>query len=171
MILSCFTDLENVDQRKLSDIRLAKKTGGFAYEFWCAGGDLKDIDRLVEHFSTVAGNKPWQDASCGDALLTTDRMVRSIRYNAKSVGQRLVPNDVWSLPLLEREKLLQSWKDAIDLRTILDRTAEIHRRHQVAVQGKRDILSDIHARSLADRRSMSILERLPLTTEQRILLQ
>ena len=35
--------------------------------------------------------------------------------------------DIWQLVLKEREKLLRKWKEEIDPRTILDRTAEIHR--------------------------------------------
>ena len=167
VILSRFTDLENVDQRKLSDIRLARKTGGFAYEYWCAGGDLKDVDRLVEHFNTIAGSNPWQDTH-DHALCTIDRLVTNIHSNAQSKSQCLVSEDVWNLSLLEREKLLQTWKESIDLRTILDRTAEIHRRHQVAIQRKREVLSEIDARSLADRRSVRMFEAPLLTPKQNI---
>ena len=151
--LACFTDLENADQRKLSDIRLARKTGGFAFEYWCAGGDLKDVERLLDHFNTISGGQCWQEDADDKDVLTRNRVASGIYQNAVNVMQRSMDNDVWSLSLLDREKLLHTWKDEIDPRTILDRTAEIHRRHQIAVRRKTEIYSEIDARSLAERGS------------------
>ena len=62
-ILRSFTDLEYVGQERLSDIRLARKAGGFAYEYWCSGGDLKDVELLLQHFNAMAGDCHWIDPS------------------------------------------------------------------------------------------------------------
>lgn len=62
-ILRSFTDLGYVGQERFSDIRLARKAGGFAYEYWCSGGDLKDVELLLQHFNVMAGDCHWIDPS------------------------------------------------------------------------------------------------------------
>ncbi|KAL9127763.1 MAG: hypothetical protein Q9217_003421 [Psora testacea] len=148
-VLANFTELETVDQGKLSDIRLARKAGGFAYEFWCSGGDLKDVERLLEHFNNMVGSNPFLDVD-DDAITTKHRVATDICCNADTVKQRASPHDLWAVSLREREKLLESWKENIEPRTILDRTAEIHRRHYLATHRKRAVFDDIDARSLAN---------------------
>ena len=146
-----FTELETVDQGKLADIRLARKAGGFAFEFWCSGGDLEDVERLLEHFNNMVGNDPLLDCD-DDAITIKHRVASNICWNADTVKQRSSAGDLWSFSLKQREQLLQSWKEKIEPRTILDRTAEIHRRHHAATQRKRAIFDNIDARSLVNRK-------------------
>ena len=125
---------------------------------------MKDVDRLVDHFNTLAGGQLWQDDSDDESVLTRNRVATDIYQNAETVIHCSTTNNVWSLSLLDREKLIQTWKDEIEPRTILDRTVEIHRRHQVAVQRKREVFSEIDARSLAGRGSpMNEIEGFRLT--------
>lgn len=81
------------------------------------------------------------------------RVADNVTMNAEMFNRRSVAGNVWRLSLLEREKLLLQWKEEIEPRTILDRTAEIHRRHQAAVSRKREVFSELDARSLAERTS------------------
>ncbi|KAL9102197.1 MAG: hypothetical protein Q9163_002622 [Psora crenata] len=148
--LTCFTELETVDQAKLSDIRLARKAGGFAFEFWCSGGDLDDVERLIEHFTYIIGNDISSDLD-DDAITTQTRVISSICWNADTVKQCSSTVNLWALSLKERENLLQYWKRMIEPRTILDRTAEIHRRHYAAMQRKRATYEGMDARCLANR--------------------
>lgn len=55
------------------------------------------------------------------------------------------------MSLKEREDLLCHWRDEIDPRTILDSTAEIHRRHQAAIMRKRDAYDEADLNKLASR--------------------
>ena len=82
-ILRSFTDLEYVGQERLSDIRLARKAGGFAYEYWCSGGDLKDVELLLQHFNAMAGDCHWIDPSGRTFLFPS--------YHPPSVGDPLSP--------------------------------------------------------------------------------
>jgi len=149
-ILPCFADIAQVDESRLTDVRLARKGGGFAYEYWCDGGDLKDIARLLERFNKLLNKTPFMEEN--DDNITIDahqRVVAQISQNASSHLERPSKVDVWSLPMKEREKLLDQWKQEIELRNILDRTAEIHRRYQAVIQRKRNVHYEFDARVCA----------------------
>ena len=154
-ILERFVGLERVDSSRLSDIRLARKAGGFAFEFWGTGGDIKDVDRLLEKFSSMLGNEfEFQDNADDDDLRTKYRVLDNIALNAANTAASDPSHgyDVWKLSLKERHRLLHKWKEEIDPQTVLDRIAEIHRRHQVAVSRRYDVYHDIDARFLEDRK-------------------
>ncbi len=156
-ILERFAGLEKVDSSRLSDIRLARKAGGFAFEFWATGGDIHDLDRLLEKFSSMLGNQyEFQDDADDDDLRTRYRVLDNIALNAaNTAASKSSPGcDVWTLTLKERQHLLNKWKEEIDTQTILDRTAELHRRHQVAVSKRVKVYLDIDARCLQDRKQL-----------------
>lgn len=137
----------------LSDIRLARKAGGFAFEFWCMGGDINDVDHLLQKFSTMLGNEyEFQDDARDHDLQTKYRVLNRIAQNAANVSppNPSSENNVWKLVLPERTRLLQKWKQEIDPQTILDRTAEIHRRHQVAIFNQYEVMHDLDARCLQE---------------------
>ena len=146
-----------MDQSRLSDIRLARKAGGFAFEFWSTGGDINDLERLLEKFSSMLGNQyEFQDDADDDDLRTKYRVLDNIALNAANTAAS-VPSlgcDVWKLALQERQRLLNKWKEEIDPQTILDRTAEIHRRHQAAVAKRFEVKGYIDARCLQDRKQI-----------------
>lgn len=152
-ILDQFAGLERIDESTLSDIRLARKAGGFAFEYWCAGGDINDINRLLEHFSTMLGNDRFSnDRTIQDDHVHT-RVMTALEWNAKSIASKSGEADIWKMVMSGRQRLLQKWKEEIDVRTILDRTAEIHRRHQGAVSRKIQARSDIDMRCLGERKA------------------
>ena len=154
-ILERFAGLEKVDTSLLSDIRLARKAGGFAFEFWATGGDISDLDCLLEKFSSMLGNQyEFQDDADDDDLKTRSRVLGNIARNAaNTAASDPSPGcDLWKLNLLERQRLLDKWKREIDPLTILDRIAEIHRRHQVAVSKRSEVFQEIDARCLQDRK-------------------
>ena len=154
-ILERFVGLESVDSSRLSDIRLARKAGGFAFEFWGSGGDIKEVDRLVEKFSSMLDNQyEFRDTADDHDLRTRYRVLDHIALNAANTAASDPSHgyDVWKLSLEERHRLLNKWKEEINPQTILDRIAEIHRRHQAAVSRRYDVYHDIDARCLQDRK-------------------
>lgn len=55
-IFRAFADVENVDpDQKLTETKLARQAGGFAFDFWCSGGDLNDMDSLIQSFDNMLG--------------------------------------------------------------------------------------------------------------------
>ena len=154
-ILERFAGLEKVDSSRISDIRLARKAGGFAFEFWGTGGDINDVDRLLDKFSSMLGDQfEFQDDADESDLRTKHRVLDCIALNATNAAASDPSSDcdVWQLSLKERQLLLNKWKEEIDPQTILDRTAEIHRRHQAAIAKRYKVFHDIDARCLQDRK-------------------
>ena len=156
-VLDQFAGLEKISESTLSDIRLARKAGGFAFEFWCAGGDIKDIDRLLEKVNSMLGEK-GEGAQSSDSEEDRDfhprqRVFNNIISNADAVAELDFANsvDVWRLSLSERQNLLAEWKEDINPHTISDRTAEIHRRHYTAICKKKELHHSIDARCLEQR--------------------
>ena len=96
----------------------------------------------------------------GDAddhnLRTRYRVLDNIALNvANTAASDPSPgSDVWKLTLEERHLLLEKWKQEIDPQTILDRTAEIHRRHQAAVLKRHKVYHEHDARCLQDRKEI-----------------
>ena len=155
--LQRFVGLEKVDSSRLADIRLARKAGGFAFEFWATGGDINDLDRLLEKFSGMLGNQhEFQDDADDGDLRTRSRVLDNIALNAANTAASNPSSgsDVWTLTIKERQHLLNRWQQEIDPQTILDRTAEIHRRHQAAVSRRCKVYHDIDARCLQNRKQI-----------------
>ena len=147
-----FVGLETIDESKLSDIRLARKAGGFAFEYWCRGGDIEDIDQLLECFSTILGSN---DSPGGMDSFEEERVTKSvlarIAHNADRTLSRRSKDDIWSLSLEERRHLWSKWKDEVNPWIIIDQTVEIHRRHQSAILKKKSVLQQVDARCLEQR--------------------
>ncbi len=145
-----FVGLEKIDESKLSDIRLARKAGGFAFEFWCQGGDIEDIDQLLKCFSTILGTN---ESTCGlDAVeeqASKGRVFATIKANVGQTLGRRHGDDVWSLSMEERQQLPKKWKDEVNPCAIIDQTAEVHRRHQSAVLRMKETHQKSDSRCLA----------------------
>lgn len=201
-VMNQFTKLENVGETKLSDIRLARKAGGFAFEYWCRGGDLKDIESLLSFFKTLIGRDPFPGRIEDDYATVEQRVYTDISSNAVMAAYDTSSDSIWDLSLAEREKLLLQWVNKIgkwpfflavqstrrkdvdsvtieaqvlnlfarilisriisrrgdtdflvpDPITSVDRLAEIHRRHQYAIQRRKRAYEDTDSRVLANRR-------------------
>lgn len=148
--LDRFTSVEKANEATVSDIRLARRAGGFAFEYWSSGGDLTDIERLLCHFNTVLGKDPFFTEKSDQDIAAHQRVLSSIKCNAEATVHASGDFDVWKMSLREREELMQQWKNNIDTSITLDRTAEIHRRHQRAVGKKIKLQREIDARVLAE---------------------
>lgn len=150
------TKIEFVDGKTSKDSRIAKRAGGFAYEFWCQGGDIDDTDHLLDCFSTKLGSN---DGMIGMADFdksveqSKERIQLAISKNAKRVAGTTIGNDIWALPMSDRQLLLQKWKREIDPWTVVDQTAEVYRRYLVAAAQTTTNRDDIYLRCLSERRS------------------
>lgn len=147
-----FVGLETIDESKLADIRLARKAGGFAFEYWCRGGDIEDIDQLLDCFSTILGSNgsPGGMDSIEEERVTKS-VLASISHNADLTLSRRSKDDVWSLSLEERRHLWTKWKEEVNPWIIGDQTAEIQRRHQSAISKKKLALEQVNVRCLEQR--------------------
>ena len=155
-LLTCFTEIEHMDEARLDDIRLARKVGGFAYDFWCKGGDIHDAERLAKECESLLGEPPKFQVDVDDREEGSKyRVLDKIFLNAHAVAKAsaAAEDDIWRLNLNERKALIQRWASEINPRTLQDKVAEIHRRHQLACSKRRDIYQEFDARCLAERKS------------------
>ena len=148
-IFDRFAGLEVVNDQLLADIRVARKAGGFAFEYWCQGGDISDVKQLLVCFDTMLGDS---DPAVGhDNAKARERVLATIARNVEhakvdvEVGSE---RDVWDMSLGERELLLEKWKQEINPLALVDQMAEIHRRHLVAFKERKKIQREIDARCL-----------------------
>ena len=146
-----FASLEAFDG-STTDLRRARRAAGFAYEYWSMGGDLKDIDQLLEVFSTLLGNNEpiWDQESSEDYI--KDRLFAEIKRNVIQAVAMTEGSQIWSLSMEERRSLLAKWMAELDRRNICDAIVETHRRHRAAMNRKSDAYSAIDARCLAQRK-------------------
>ena len=140
--------MESVGEATLTDIRIARKIGGFAFEFWCSGGDLKDVERLLQTFDAAASEDPRRGPFSLRVQEAVGKLRAGLHIHAEALAKRPESADIWRLPLAEREKMFASWEEQIERQSIIDRTAEIHHRHTAAMKRKRHAYDNINLRSL-----------------------
>lgn len=147
-----FVSLETVGE-DLSDIRLARKAGGYAYEFWCQGGDIRDLDQLVTLFDTLLGRHHSPREPEAWETRTRERLLANVKSNAEHVTTIFAESSLWITPLAERQKIIDSLKAEVNPWTIADSLVEVHRRHQAAVYRRREARDAVDRRCLAKRKS------------------
>ena len=139
-----FDDLisvEHVDgDQKLSRIRLARQAGGFAFDYWAHGGDLNDIESLVNCFDTILGqNELPRPRSSSEEGWSSEKqrdsrnsVVLQIQENAKRVSVSREPG-AWTMPLQDRLNAITRWEAELEPSSIVDQLIEVHRRYQSAL--------------------------------------
>ena len=154
MIFEHFASLETVGE-DLTDIRLARKAGGYAYEFWCQGGDIRDLDHLMALFDTLLGRHHTCREPEAWETRTRERLLANVKSNAEHVTTIFAASNLWTTPLVERQKIIDNLKAEVNPWTTADSLVEVHRRHQAAVSRKREARAAVDRRCLAKRMSAS----------------
>lgn len=148
------TKIELIDGKSSKDSRIAKRAGGFAYEFWCQGGDIKDIDHLLDCFCKKIGSHQGMIGMM-DADKSTEqskeRIQNAISKNAERVAGNMIGNDIWALTMSDRQLLLQKWKREMDPWTVVDQTAEVYRRYLMAAARTAANRDEIYLKCLSER--------------------
>ena len=145
--------IEYIETTSSRDNRVAKRAGGFAYEFWCQGGDINNVDHLLGCFSATLENNDDMTSEDKSMERAKERVQLAISRNAKRAANAVTGNDIWALPLKERRLLLQKWKQEMNPWTVVDQTAEVYRRHLMAVAQTIRNRDEIYLKCLAERRS------------------
>lgn len=154
MIYNNFAQIESIQQNDLSTARLARKASGFAFEFWLHGGDLKDMQNLLNHFHWRLGrDQPHlQDDMRARFDIFREKLTNKIASNVQLASDICYGSsklgDVWSMNLEERQMLVHRWREEIGPRAIPDRLVEVHRRYLGAVDQRNRTGRSIEARCL-----------------------
>ena len=132
----------------MDEIKVSEYAGGFAFEYWCNGGDLKDIESLLMSFHNILGkneaiilgmneakmqgkNDSGMDSKDADQL--KDKVFQDIVRNTEQVVVDPA-SSIWTMPQSERLALVEKWQEEIGVATLVDQAVELHRRHQQALQ-------------------------------------
>lgn len=154
VVFEHFASLETVGE-DLTDIRLARKAGGYAYEFWCQGGDIQDLDHLVTLFDTLLGrHQSYREPEAWETR-TREALLAKVKRNAEHVTTIFAESNLWKTPLVERQKIIDNLKAEVNPWTTADSLVEVHRRHQAAINRKRQARAAVDRRCLAKRKSAS----------------
>ena len=143
-IYNHFSAIENVNM-SLLDIREIRQWSGFAFQFWIEGGDILDVDSLMEVLEQVAGSSDPPDEATVKSIEGRKKFFEEILDNATKAAKRK-EFEVWSLDQEERAELLASWYKEIDTQRLCEMMAEVHRRHQEAILRRKDLRRAIDKR-------------------------
>ena len=156
LIYNSFVQLERSRDSTVSVARLSRRARGFAFDFWLHGGDLDDIQQLLDHFDSMLGRNKLpmgQDQQERYSALCF-KLAQSIADNAKLAANNRLDaqrgSDIWSLGIQERRLLVQSWLHKIGPRATPDKLAELQRRYLSAVSARRELSRPSDARCLLD---------------------
>ena len=166
--LEIFEDLSRVEHmdeyEKLSNLRVARQAGGFAYEHWASGGDLRDIESLIDCFDTILGQNnlsPQKSSLHGEYSPTSELKARNsvadkVRSNARRIHTERSPG-AWTMPLEERKALIQTWEDDVGPLIVVDQVIEIHQRYQWALSRVGHVRDDMDKMILEQRMATAML--------------
>ena len=146
-IFRSFADVETVkSDQKISEIRISRQAGGFAFEFWCNGGDLNDIESLVHSFDGMLGKKTVPDAAIDPETESVAKanVIAQVLDNARQLSEAPA-SDIWAKPLEERLQLAKQWHEEVGVALIADQAIEVHRRHQAALRRLQQVRMDSDA--------------------------
>ena len=148
-----FVTLERLDS-DITDLRRAKRYAGFGYEFWFNGGDIRNLEGLLEVVNTLLGDCELPNDSATAADDFRERLLQGVKRNATSSG--VTEDRIWALSVGERHALVSQWIEELSPWRVCDALAEIHRRHQAAMKRKRVATEAIDARCLAQQQVIGL---------------
>lgn len=140
-IFDDLTSVEHIrDDQKLSRIRLARQAGGFAFDYWAHGGDLSDIESLINCFDTMLGknklpqqrSSPSKESQLEEARDSRESVVLQVLANARLVKETRNPG-AWTMPLNDRLTTIKRWVAEVGPSLVVDQVVEVHRRYQAAL--------------------------------------
>ena len=153
-----FSKVEPIRPRKASDLRSVRNGhGGFAFAYWCDGGDLEDIRGLARFFRYFIGETESLSADESSSSGASSSPIPPYQFPLPSSHtSKDSTNDVWSLTMQSREDLIAKWKGEISIFDSADKLAEVHQRYLKAQKEKKEVHEAVDARCLADQQVIGL---------------
>ena len=129
----------------------------FGYESWVRGVNLSLIETLEEECAGILGLDSQNIDSAG--LLLTNNILNQIGISARETDRTYQNKSIWSMNATERKELATKWEEEIGMISVVDRTVEIHCRHQAAVQRLYETINSQHARMLTKSKPLLFLHK------------
>ena len=124
-----FASLESYDG-DVTALRRVKRYSGFAYEYWLSGGDINDINALLDMLENILGqSESSQNISCS-TLQFKKEVFDSVKRNTAAVSSVGNGEKIWSLSIEERHNLVARWLAELNPWKVCEAFAELHRRHR-----------------------------------------
>ena len=149
-ILDEFTSVEPARTGRPSELLYARRAGGFAFEYWCEGGDLRDITSLLQKFDQLLDDTEFLEREDDTDKTSLEHVRGSIALRVTSFLENESMLGIWSLTAEQRAELVHQWEEKIPLDSVLDRTVEIHRRYHVAVERRRQARAEYESQLLQE---------------------
>ncbi|MCJ1282587.1 hypothetical protein MMC26_001912 [Xylographa opegraphella] len=150
-----FAGLEQIDS-DVADLRRTKRYSGFAYEFWASGGDIKDVDALLDVLDALLGKCDASNRSASSNSRFKEQIFAAVKCNTRVETAIARGDHIWSLSFKERQCLITQWIGELDSWKICEGFGEIHRRHQKALSRKQEANQSIDARVLAQQQIIGL---------------
>ncbi|KAL9018263.1 MAG: hypothetical protein Q9185_004429 [Variospora sp. 1 TL-2023] len=151
-----FHRCQSYKEQQIEDVRQKRQAaGGFAFQHWGTGGDLKDIKGFSRDLGAFFGKtKAGSRSPAGSSDSEEDNLLES---PAEQLGgpveypYQVFPGNVWSIPMDVRAAWIAKWKSELDSSSNIDKLAEIQRRYMNAREQRSEVHSEVDASCLADR--------------------
>ena len=137
-----FQEIERLNA-ELRDLRRIKRYNGFGYAYWVQGGDLADIESLLDTVDSLLG-KPCSDSEESFRM----KLLAHVKENAIHASTK--SGGIWSMNLVERHAHVARWVEELNAWSLCDGLAEVHRRHQVAVRSLNSVYQPLDVKCLAN---------------------
>ncbi|KAL8911628.1 MAG: hypothetical protein Q9171_003235 [Xanthocarpia ochracea] len=151
---SDFSRYESPRGQKVSDIRQGRsEAGGYAFEHWSSGKDLKDTEEFSRDVESFFNNNTTDiqsaDGSSDSESSSLDLSLQPphipVVYPYDDMG-----HDVWSMPMDVRAAWTTRWKSELGSSSPIDKLVEIQRRYLEAKRIKQETFSRKDAELLAN---------------------
>ena len=147
--VNCLTSKE----QRTEDVRKRRSTaGGFAFEYWCNGGDLADVRNLMREIQGFFGQRTPYYSSPDDSSVSESASIGSSAH-ATEVSvihpSGVFEGDAWSMPMDMRAAWVARWKSELGTSSSGDKLAEIQRRYIAARKRKQEVHNEADAKCLA----------------------
>ena len=109
----------------------------FTYDYWTKGGDLSTIESLQSELLKRLDSNADSRNDGGRVQAQATALLTSIAEFTKSHTLDAGENDVWRLPLQQRQELLREWQGKIDKRNITSELCKVHDKHKQLVEEAR----------------------------------
>ncbi|KAL9044740.1 MAG: hypothetical protein Q9214_002142, partial [Letrouitia sp. 1 TL-2023] len=156
-VFQSFNNIKSPRAEELTDLHRARSgDGGYAFEYWCTGGDINDIEGFRDYVQSMLEDcSPPSDSSASESSLSAPNQIRSDNSRAKSTHES-VHQDVWALSLAEREQLITKWKAELGRFTTVDKLVEVHRRFCIVKDMQRQAQLNMDARLIKDKQIIGV---------------
>ncbi|MCJ1396934.1 hypothetical protein MMC11_000126 [Xylographa trunciseda] len=154
-IFDHFASLETIDD-DLTDLRRTKRYSGFAYEFWVSGGDIKDVNALLDVLDTLLGHCEVSNRSASSSSQFKEKIFAAVKCNTRFATSIASGDQIWSLSVEERHRMVGQWIHELNPLKVCEAFAELHRRHQAAVSRKKQAHLTIDARCLSQQQIIGL---------------